>query len=278
MSLGFFSRQGGLRRGGAANAPRARDRRERATARIIPMWRPASTISRCCFRTRTASPRPNRSCAAHSRSTRQSYGPDHPDVAIRPQQSRGAASGHEPPRRGRAVDAPRARDRRDRATARIIPSGDRLNNLAVLLQDTNRLAEAEPLMRRALAIDEQSYGPDHPKVAIDLGNLAHLLQATNRLAEAEPLLRRALAIDESESIGAENHSASVCGNTTCLKQSRRCSASGHEPLRRGRTADAPRARDRREELRSRSSQCGDPPQQSRAICFRPRTASPRPSR
>ena len=51
-------------------------------------------------------------------------------------------------------------------------------------------------MRRALAIDEQSYGPDHPDVAIDLNNLAQLLQATNRLAEAEPLMRRALAIDE----------------------------------------------------------------------------------
>ena len=51
-------------------------------------------------------------------------------------------------------------------------------------------------MRRALAIDEQSYGPDHPNVATDLNNLAQLLQATNRLAEAEPLMRRALAIDE----------------------------------------------------------------------------------
>ena len=51
-------------------------------------------------------------------------------------------------------------------------------------------------MRRALAIDEKSYGPDHPNVAIRLNNLARLLQATNRLAEAEPLMRRALAIDE----------------------------------------------------------------------------------
>ena len=41
-----------------------------------------------------------------------------------------------------------------------------LNNLALLLQATNRLAEAEPLMRRALAIDEKSYGPEHPNVAI----------------------------------------------------------------------------------------------------------------
>ena len=49
-------------------------------------------------------------------------------------------------------------------------------------------------MRRALAIDEASFGPDHPGVAIDLSNLARLLQATNRLAEAEPLSRRQLAI------------------------------------------------------------------------------------
>ena len=47
-------------------------------------------------------------------------------------------------------------------------------------------------MRRALAIAEASYGPDHPKVVRDLTNLATLLRATNRLAEAEPLMRRAL--------------------------------------------------------------------------------------
>ncbi len=49
-------------------------------------------------------------------------------------------------------------------------------------------------MRRALAIDEGSFGADHPNVATALNNLALLLQATNRLAEAEPLMRRALAI------------------------------------------------------------------------------------
>ena len=51
-----------------------------------------------------------------------------------------------------------------------------LNNLAGLLQATNRLAEAEPLLRRALAIDEKSFGPDHPKVAVRLNNLALLLR------------------------------------------------------------------------------------------------------
>jgi tetratricopeptide (TPR) repeat protein len=72
-----------------------------------------------------------------------------------------------------------------------------LNDRALLLQETNRLKDAEPLMRRALAIDEASFGPDHPEVAIRLNNLAVLLRATNRLAEAEPLMRRALAIDEA---------------------------------------------------------------------------------
>jgi tetratricopeptide (TPR) repeat protein len=78
-----------------------------------------------------------------------------------------------------------------------------LNNLAGLLKDTNRLAKAEPLYRRSLAIREKSLGPDHPDVAAALNNLAELLQITNRPAEAEPLYRRALAIDE-KSFGPEH--------------------------------------------------------------------------
>ncbi|HQW30305.1 MAG TPA: tetratricopeptide repeat protein, partial [Verrucomicrobiales bacterium] len=61
----------------------------------------------------------------------------------------------------------------------------------------NRLTEAEPLMQRALKIDEASFGPKHPNVAIRLGNLAALLYATNRFTEAEPLMQRALKIDEA---------------------------------------------------------------------------------
>ena len=49
-------------------------------------------------------------------------------------------------------------------------------------------------MRRALQIDETSYGLDNPNVARDLNNLALLLKATKRLAEAEALMRRALVI------------------------------------------------------------------------------------
>ena len=50
------------------------------------------------------------------------------------------------------------------------------------------------MMRRALAIDEASFGPNHPKVAIRLNNLAQLLKAMNRLDEAEPLMRRHVLI------------------------------------------------------------------------------------
>ena len=72
-----------------------------------------------------------------------------------------------------------------------------LNQAANYLYMRARYAEAEPLTRRALAIDEAAYGPEHPDVARDLSNLALLLQATNRLVEAEPLMRRALAIAEA---------------------------------------------------------------------------------
>jgi tetratricopeptide (TPR) repeat protein len=72
-----------------------------------------------------------------------------------------------------------------------------LNQLALYFVARAEHSEAEPLMRRALAIDEAGFGPDHPTVAVDLNNLAQLLKATNRLAEAEPLMRRALEIDEA---------------------------------------------------------------------------------
>jgi tetratricopeptide (TPR) repeat protein len=73
------------------------------------------------------------------------------------------------------------------------------NNYGSWLYNQARYASAEPLMRRALQIDEQSLGPNHPNVARDLNNLGQLLRATNRLYEAEPLMCRALQIDEQSS-------------------------------------------------------------------------------
>jgi tetratricopeptide (TPR) repeat protein len=77
------------------------------------------------------------------------------------------------------------------------PTARLMNQMGVYLVGRARHAEAEPLYRRALAIDESNCGPDHPDVATTLNNLAGLLEATNRYAQAEPLYRRALAIDEA---------------------------------------------------------------------------------
>ena len=77
----------------------------------------------------------------------------------------------------------------------IIPMLRRsLNNLAALYDKQGRYADAEPLYKRSLAIQEKALGPDHPDVATSLNNLAVLYQEQGRYADAEPLYKRSLAI------------------------------------------------------------------------------------
>jgi tetratricopeptide (TPR) repeat protein len=68
--------------------------------------------------------------------------------------------------------------------------------------------DAESLLRRALTIDEESLGADHPNVARGLSSLALLLKDTNRHAEAERMMRRALTIDE-KSLGAHHPDVAI---------------------------------------------------------------------
>ena len=70
-------------------------------------------------------------------------------------------------------------------------------------------ADAEPLFRRALAINEKSSGQDHPNVATCLNDLAYFLNKTNRHGEAEPLSRRAQAICEG-SFGPDHPDVAQC--------------------------------------------------------------------
>ncbi|MGI5940344.1 MAG: tetratricopeptide repeat protein, partial [Thermoleophilia bacterium] len=61
-----------------------------------------------------------------------------------------------------------------------------LNNLALLLKDTNRLAEAEPLMRRALEIllkSSRAMGHPHPHLYGALGNYVGLLEEMGRSSD-----------------------------------------------------------------------------------------------
>jgi len=179
-----------------------------------------------------------------------------------------------------------------------------MNHLAALFVAKARYPEAEPLMRRALAIAGANYWPDHPNVATTLNNLAQLLNDTNRLAEAEPLIRRALAIagasygpDHPDVASRLNNLASLLQDTDRLAEAEplmrralaideasygpdhhhvairltpttRPIAPGHGPPRGDRAFDPPRASDRRGELWAGSSQCRDPPQQPRLIALR----------
>ena len=108
-----------------------------------------------------------------------------------------------------------------------------MDNLADLLEDGfAQYEEAERLKRRALAIDENSYGEQHPSVAIRLGSLASVLNKRGRVGEAEPLYRRALAIDE-RSYGAEHpYVATDLGNLANLLGSRNQIAEAEELDRR----------------------------------------------
>lgn len=98
------------------------------------------------------------------------------------------------------------------------PTSRLMNQLGLLLDAKALHADAEPLIRRALAIDESSHGPDHPNVAMGLNSLGSLLRATNRLTEAEPLILRALAIDEKHFGPDHPNVASTLNNLALLLQ------------------------------------------------------------
>ena len=103
---------------------------------------------------------------------------------------------------------PRRRTKRTRGAApwRRTRSASSLNNLALLYHNLAALyhaqgkyAEAEPLLKRALAIWAKALGPAHPDVATTLNNLAALYRKTNRLADAEVMENRAKAIRAARS-------------------------------------------------------------------------------
>jgi tetratricopeptide (TPR) repeat protein len=69
-----------------------------------------------------------------------------------------------------------------------------LRSLAFLYLDQGKYEEVEVLCKRALAIDEHTYGPEHPEVAADLDLYIVLLQRLKQHEEAIRLQVRAQAI------------------------------------------------------------------------------------
>ncbi len=71
----------------------------------------------------------------------------------------------------------------------------------------NRLTEAETLLREALVLTRDAYGPGDRRVADAMNNLGHVLTAQGRYAEARPLVDSALSVyrrllgDDHQSVG-----------------------------------------------------------------------------
>lgn len=91
----------------------------------------------------------------------------------------------------------------ERQGSNIADVADATQKIACFLKNAALYNEAELLMLKALTLDEDSFGTEHPAVAVCLNNIAQLLQDTNRLNEAEPLMCRALSMNEN-ALGA-NH-------------------------------------------------------------------------
>jgi CHAT domain-containing protein len=94
-----------------------------------------------------------------------------------------------------------------------------LNEGAHLYFRQGRDAEAEPLIKRSLAIYEKALGTDDPRVAVSLNNLGKLYAKQSRYTEAEPLIKRSLAINE-KALGLDHPSvATNLNNLAALHES-----------------------------------------------------------
>jgi tetratricopeptide (TPR) repeat protein len=104
-----------------------------------------------------------------------------------------------------------------------------LSNLALLYYYQHRYADAEPLYKRALVIQEKAFGPDHPLVATSLSNLAALYDDQGHYAEAEPLYQRVLVIQE-KAFGSDNPHVAESLNNLALVYEEQGRYAQAEPL------------------------------------------------
>ncbi len=101
---------------------------------------------------------------------------------------------------GQATAAPKT------APARKPAAWAAINDEGMALYKEGKLAEAEPVLKRALAVAEKELGPNDGNVAGVLYELGSLALAQEKYSEAEPLFERALAIADK---ALEKDSASV---------------------------------------------------------------------
>jgi tetratricopeptide (TPR) repeat protein len=92
--------------------------------------------------------------------------------------------------------AQRAPDFWPPAPAQSTEEIETLKGQVASLYEAGQYAEAIPLLRQLLTIQEKILGREHPDVAFSLYVLANLYDRQGRFDEAEPLYKRALAIRE----------------------------------------------------------------------------------
>ena len=71
------------------------------------------------------------------------------------------------------------------------------------LYGQGRYSEATGIAKEAVGVAEETFGQDHPNVAISLNNLAYLYDCQGEYAQSGPLYKRALAILE-KALGPEH--------------------------------------------------------------------------
>jgi len=83
-----------------------------------------------------------------------------------------------------------------------------LDNLAWIFQARNKLAEAEPVLKRSLAIMERSKGADHEDNAWILATLGSVCSTLSKFDESENYYRKALSISET-AFGPDNMNVAI---------------------------------------------------------------------
>src|SRR5262249_24897830 len=78
----------------------------------------------------------------------------------------------------------------------LTEGADLLTRTGLYLDLHTLYSVAEPLLLRALEIQEQVLEPQHPNIANNLRNLAEVYRALRKYSKAEPLFLRALEIQE----------------------------------------------------------------------------------
>ena len=95
-----------------------------------------------------------------------------------------------------------------------------LDRQVLQLFQARKYVEAADAAKRALALAEQQFAPNHPRVVGALNHLAEIYRAQGHYADAEPLYERVLAIAE-KSLGPGHPSvAIVLNNLATVYQSR----------------------------------------------------------